>query len=106
MNHDESLNSDPSSLSQVTTTEIYLMVGIHIICTVVAVAVILFFTDSLPREKHVDSATQQAKRSILATLKQLKRKRQLLMTVLNVYAGLSKSLMLAEIAQVSCCIIE
>ena len=81
--------------------EILLMVGIHVMCTAVAICVILFFVDPLPKEKFVDSAAQQAKRSIVATLRQLKRKRQLLMTVLNVYVGMSRSLMLADIAQVT-----
>ena len=81
----------------------YLMVGVHCLITLLALILLAVFLDDLPKDKlhEEDSLKIQAKRSIMDTLRQLRRRRQLLLTPLNYYTGLCKSFMLADITEVS-----
>lgn len=76
------------------------MVGVHTAATLVGLILLTAFLDALPKDKVEESLGQRALRSILDTLHQLHRRRQILLTPLNVYTGLSKSFMLADITQV------
>ena len=66
-----------------------------------AFLLVTFFVDYVPREEAEGSAISEAKQSVVATMRQLKRKRQIFMTPLNIYTGISQSFVLADVTGVS-----
>ena len=65
-----------------------------------AFLLVTFLVDYVPREEADGDAISEAKQSVIATMRQLKRTRQMLMTPLNIYTGISQSFVLADVTGV------
>ena len=76
------------------------MVTVHVSLTLVGIILLCLFLENTPLPKSTGSVLIQATENIKHSFTQLKRRRQLLMTPLNMYTGMSKSFMMADIAQV------
>lgn len=75
------------------------MVSVHSAEAIFAGLLILFFVDKENKEQSDDEKTpwENVKASITVTFKQIIRKRQLAMTFLNIYSGVSQSFALADL---------
>ena len=85
------------------------LVGIHMSFTLAAVLVIAAFLDDLPLSRgqtstdggeESGSAWHEAKQSVLVTLIQCRKPKQLLMMPLNIYIGMMQSYSLADLTEV------
>ena len=78
------------------------LVGTHSGLMAIAFLIVTLLVNQIPKDDGTSdgSVINEAKRSVMGMLTQLKRPRQILMTPLNIYAGLSQSFVLADITGV------
>lgn len=93
------IETNGTSVSPTPNSRIILLVSVHSAEAILAGFLILFFVDKEHKEQSNDekSAWENVKSSITVTFKQIIRARQLAMTFLNIYSGMSQSFALADL---------
>ena len=76
------------------------LTAVHVGFGLTGLILLLLFVDK-QKTKGKFSFREEFLRIIGATVRQMKRKRQLLLTPLNIYTGLTQSFILADITKVS-----
>ena len=75
---------------ETTKTQIYTLAGIYLACSLIGPLIIALLVDPLSKFGEVESQQTDAKDLLIATAKQLKKKKQLLLIPLTIWSGLEQ----------------
>ena len=75
---------------ETTKTQIYTLAGIYLACSLIGPLIIALLVDPLSKFGEVESKQTDAKDLLIATAKQLKKKKQLLLIPLTIWSGLEQ----------------